>query len=189
MGYTTEFTGKIEIVPALNETEIKYIQQFNDTRRMERTNGAYFVGGTGMCGQGQDDDIINYNQPPQGQPSLWCQVTCSDDGKYLEWDGGEKAYSMEIWMLYIIKHFLGKDPIARQVNKSFGFLKGHMLNGTLAAEGESHDDNWQISVIDNVVYKQEHDESKLGLGELVQVELEVGQLALSNSPTGLLEHS
>ena len=152
MGYTTDFEGKLEITPPLNETEVKYIKKFNDTRRMERGNGPYYVGGGGFAGQDHEPDIINFNRPDPTQPTLWCQWTVSDDGTKLMWDGGEKAYYMAEFLDYIIAHFLGKEPIAKEVNEHFHFLQGHTISGIIMARGEDMGDFWQIGVIDNVVY-------------------------------------
>ena len=71
MGYTTDFTGSIAISPPLNAEEIAYLHKFNETRRMDRKNGPYFVDGTGDYGQGRDPDIRDYNKAPAGQPGLW----------------------------------------------------------------------------------------------------------------------
>ena len=148
MGYTTDFDGQVEIKPPLNKKEVEYINKFADTRRMNRKSGAYFVDGDGFRGQDGDADVIDHNCPPAGQPSLWCQWVATEDGKYLEWDGGEKFYSSEEWMQYLIKHFLGTNPRAQ---KELPFLKGHTLNGTIDADGEDGNDHWRIIVEDNVV--------------------------------------
>ena len=155
MGYTTDFTGQISIDPPLNEKEIEYINQFNETRRMRRTNGPYFVGGGGMFGQDHDSDIQDYNRPPEGQPGLWCKWMATEDGKFIEWDGAEKFYDAAEWMQYIIDHFLGKNPIAKQVNSHFDFLEGHTLNGEILAEGEEQGDIWKIFVNNNAVTTKE----------------------------------
>src|SRR5215467_9643211 len=68
MGYTTEFDGRVSVSPPLNRHEIVYLLKFAATRRMDRTRGPYFVDGSGPFGQGRDDDIQNFNQPPAGQP-------------------------------------------------------------------------------------------------------------------------
>jgi len=107
MGYTTDFSGYISIVPPLNAEELQFIKKFSHTRRMKREWGPYFVDGSGEFGQGEDDDIIDYNSPPEGQPSLWCQWT-SYDGNEIVWDGGEKFYASVEWMEYIIEHFWGR---------------------------------------------------------------------------------
>ena len=56
MGYTTTFEGSISIEPPLNEQEISFLRDFNDTRHVNRTRGPLYVG---------DDhaDIINSNEP------------------------------------------------------------------------------------------------------------------------------
>lgn len=151
MGYTTYFDGQLAIDPPLSPKEVEYINKFADTRRMNRENGPYFVGGEGFKGQDAEADVIDHNSPPPEQPGLWCQWIVSEDGTTLEWDGGEKFYCATEWMEYIINHFLGQDPIAKKSNKHFDFLEGHTLNGEITATGEESDDNWKIVVEDNKV--------------------------------------
>ena len=91
MGYTTNFDGSLKLSKNLTEEQFKYIELFNETRRMKRdvnklmelydgkhgypgrtgtpeeiygNDGEYFVGGTGHAGQDRDDSIIDYNTPP-----------------------------------------------------------------------------------------------------------------------------
>ena len=148
MGYTTEFQGRIEIVPPLNQEEIDYLTKFNNTRRMNRRNGPYFVDGSGFMGQGRDDDIIDNNKPPAGQPGLWCQWVPTEDGTALVWDEGEKFYNSVEWMAYLIEHFLKPGALAMG---QLPFLQGHLLNGTIKAQGEDMDDRWKLVVTDNIV--------------------------------------
>lgn len=150
MGYTTDFAGHIDIVPALNKEEIKYINKFSDTRRMNRKNGPYYIDGGGFAGQDDEGDIIDYNKPHESQPGLWCQWVVSEDGKQLSWNGGEKFYHSPEWMTYLIEHFLGKTPIAKEAAQ-LDFLKGHTLNGEIAARGEEPSDIWLLVVKDNKV--------------------------------------
>ena len=166
MGYTTDFDGVINIDPPLNEKEIKYINKFSDTRRMNRRNGPYYVGGTGMCGQDREEDVIDYNSPDPSQPGLWCQWVPADietdemgepvSATGIEWDGNEKFYNAAEWMQYIIDHFIGENPLAKLNNpEHFDFLQGHTLNGEIFADGEEADDHWKIEVKDgNVTTKQ-----------------------------------
>lgn len=164
MGYTTEFSGKVTITPPLNETEIKYLKEFANSRRMDRENGPYYVWGTESFGQGHDADVKDYNSPPKGQPGLWCQWVPTDDGQYLEWDGNEKFYSSSQWMIYIIQHFLTPDAVAYRLIHSdnpldhvtlpeifHSFTFDHNVNGTIEAQGEDEDDHWELVVKDNVV--------------------------------------
>lgn len=155
MGYTTDFEGSLTIEPPLNAKEVEYINKFSDTRRMNRTNGPYFVGGKGFKGQEDDADVTDHNQPPDGQPGLWCQWIVSENGTTLEWDGGEKFYDATAWMEYIINHFLGQCPIARNANQHFEFLQGHLLNGDIFASGEESSDHWKIEVRNNVVTEKQ----------------------------------
>lgn len=154
MGYTTEFEGRIKVTPPLSAAEVKYINAFNDSRRMDREAGPYFVGGSGEFGQGHDPDIRDHNHPDHSQPGLWCQWQASDDGEYIEWDGGEKFYEADEWMKYIIAHFIGANPIAKTHGGSKWLsehLQGHVCNGVINAFGEERDDIWNIVVNNNKV--------------------------------------
>lgn len=156
MGYTTDFDGSVEIVPPLSEKEIKYINAFNDTRRMDRENGPYYVGGGGMCGQDHEADIGDYNSPDASQPGLWCGWRTNEEGTVIEWDGGEKFYNSAEWMQYIIDHFIGANPLAKLNNpEHFDFLQGHTVNGDIYAQGEESDDVWKLEVVDGVVTVKE----------------------------------
>ena len=88
--------------------------------------GCYFVGGTGWAGQDRDDSVTGPNDPPAGQPGLWCQWVISGDGTGLEWDYGEKFYEFERWLEYIQVHFLTP--------------WGSKLNGKIDWQGEEWDD-------------------------------------------------
>ena len=149
MGYTTDFWGEVAIDPPLNAEEIKFLQAFNETRRMDRTRGPYYVDGSGDFGQGRDPDIRDFNRAPAGQPSLWCNWTVDAEGSMIQWDGGEKFYSAGEWMIYIIDHFLRPGAIAKN---DLPFLQAnHVCNGVINAQGEAHDDRWRIVVEDNHV--------------------------------------
>lgn len=151
MGYTTGFTGHVTIEPPLNPSEIAYLRKFADTRRMDRDNGPYFVDGTGPFGQGRDTDIRDFNAPPEGQPGLWCKWTPTDDGAGIEWNGVEKFYDSPEWMTYLIEHFLKPGAHAADHDGFQAFTFDHVVNGTIKAQGEDPDDQWELTVIDNVV--------------------------------------
>lgn len=152
MGYTTYFTGEINIDPPLNPTEIAYLEQFAGTRRMNRSNGPYFIGGEGFCGQGDNGDVIDHNQPDKSQPGLWCQWIPGSDGECLVWDDGEKFYHAGEWMEYIIDHFLRASALAVQSgDPQFKDFQPHICNGTIEASGEESGDIWRIVVTDNDV--------------------------------------
>lgn len=148
MGYSTDFEGQITIDPILNIKELKFLTRFADTRRMDRKQGPYYVDhGRHRDGSG----IIDVNRPPKGQPGLWCQWAPTEDGDALVWDGGEKFYYSSEWMVYLIQHFLCRNPLAK---KDLPFLQGHILNGTITAQGDDPDDKWFLHVKDNRVTKE-----------------------------------
>lgn len=151
MGYTTDFSGAIKVEPPLSPEEIAFINKFAATRRMDREEGPYFVDGPGLCGQGGTPGIRDYNRPPKGQPGLWCQWVATEDGQFIEWDGGEKFYASVDWMIYLIEHFL-----ARHACADLPFLqKNHVLNGEILAQGESINDRWKLIVTANAVTTKE----------------------------------
>lgn len=149
MGYTTDFEGSVQIEPPLNQEEIDFLVKFNETRRMSREKGPYFVDGDGAFGQDHEGDIIDYNSPPAGQPGLWCQWRPTDDGTALKWDRGEKFYHATDWMEYLIWHFLKPGAFAAS---ALPFLQAnHTLNGVILAQGEDINDRWKLIVGDNNV--------------------------------------
>ena len=110
--------------------------------------GGYYVGGaridpkTGKveapnAGQEEDSSVIDHNEPPKGQPGLWCQWVPNDDGTAIVWDGGEKFYEYVAWLQYLITHFL----------KPWDYV----LNGEVTWEGEEHGDVGKIIVKKNKV--------------------------------------
>jgi len=120
--------------------------------------GEYFAMDDGKSGQTNDTSIIDYNSAPgqnfddwkkltqqirEGlcQPGLWCQWVLTEDGNFLEWDGGEKFYYYTEWLQYMIKHFF----------QPWGIL----LNGKIEWEGEESDDVGVIIVEDNKVIVKE----------------------------------
>lgn len=156
MGYTTDFDGCVTVSPPLSAEEVEYLNKFSETRRMDREKGPYYVDNAGQFGQDRENDIRDYNRPPSCQPGLWCQWVVSEDGSEISWNGCEKFYDAEDWMAYIIEHFVGSNPVAKQVDPSrFAFLQGHTVEGDIFASGEESGDLWKIEVRDNVVTRVE----------------------------------
>jgi hypothetical protein len=145
MGYTTDFEGKFKLNKKLDEDTHVFLTKFNQTRRMKRKfadnkygiDGEFFVDGLGFMGQDDDASVVNQSQPPRTQPSLWCQWCPSDDGKYIEWDGGEKFYNYVEWLAYLVQKVL--EP------------KGYKLSGEVFWQGEESDDRGIIAVHDNQI--------------------------------------
>lgn len=151
MGYSTDFTGRFDLDRPLTPEHAAYLRKFAETRRMKRDpaklppdptrdavglpvgpEGAYFVGG-----QEDDASVVDHNNPPDGQPRLWCQWVPTADNAGIEWDGGEKFCHYVAWLEYLITHFLAP--------------WGYRVNGAVAWDGEDSDDRGTITVRDNVV--------------------------------------
>jgi hypothetical protein len=171
MGYTTKFFGSFKLDKPLKPEQITYLLAFANSRRMKRNaelvgkledplreavglpigrDGEYFV--AGGSNPPHNNLVVNYNDPPEGQPGLWCQWTPNQkntkhtygshsfnapDGTEIGWDGGEKFYEYVAWLEYIIEHFL----------KPWGYV----LNGEVEWEGERRTDLGMIVAKDNVV--------------------------------------
>lgn len=154
MGYTTDFNGAFKFDKPVDEKLKNYVNRFSSTRRMSRdvekikeiyphwkelcfngelgVQGEYFAPVDDDFGQTYDDSIIHYNMPPQTQPGLWCQWIISDDGKYLEWDEGEKFYHYVEWLQYLIDNF---------------FLpSGYHLSGSVVYQRENSNDVGTIAI-------------------------------------------
>jgi hypothetical protein len=158
MGFTTEFEGRFELDAPLTDEQKKFLAQFAATRRVRRSEretrerpdpvrealqldvgpeGGYFVGEGGVAGQNSGPGVVDSNQPPTGQPGLWCQWVPTEDGTAIVWDGNEKFYHWEKWLAYIIEHFLG--------------VWGKRLNGEMKWECAEFDERGLIRVNDNEI--------------------------------------
>ena len=158
MGYTTDFDGKFDLDKPLTPEHRAYLEAFARTRRMQRNavitatmpdpiresvglpigeQSGYFVGSTKDYGQDRTPDVTDYNESPSGQPGLWCKWKPSEDGRAIEWNGGEKFYSYVEWIIYLIDNFL----------KPWGYI----LNGIVDWQGEEREDMGRIVITDNSV--------------------------------------
>jgi len=158
MGYTTVFEGEIIIVPHLDDETNNLINGLSKTRRMKRNLKKlaemlnitedecfqkygtevefYFNPISNNFGQEHDMSIIDYNNPPSTQPSLWLQWIVEDKNRII-WSGGEKFYEYVEWLEYLINKIL--KPI------------GYICNGKISFEGEDEDDYGIIIVKNNKV--------------------------------------
>ena len=148
MGYTTDFIGKFDLNKELSPKMKQYLTLFNETRRMKRNTdevfgvqGEFYVFGGGSFGQDHEPNIIDFNEPPTTQPSLWNQWTPTQDGMGIEWDNGEKFYNYTEWLVYLINKILAPN--------------GYILNGVVQWQGEENGDVGEIFVENNRVFIQE----------------------------------
>jgi hypothetical protein len=172
MGYHTDFAGCFKLDGPLTREQREYLLKFTETRRVRRdpkkaarlgdpartaagimevgVEGGYFTGGLGCAGQDHDESVFDGNEPPAGQPGLWCQWGPSECGQYIGWDGGEKFYEYVEWLQYIIDHFLAR--------------WGLKLNGVVRWRGECPGDRGSIVVVDNVITKRAGEKLRLTHG-------------------------
>lgn len=152
MGYTTEFEGRLKFNKQLSLDDMNFLNKLAGTRRMVRdVNIKYGIGGEFYV---EDDNVgvVDYNRPPATQPSLWLQWVPSEDGWFLEWDGGEKFYNYVEWLEYLIERVLSP--------------RGYVLNGEIKWFGEDRDDTGVITVTENVVTTREPGTTTLVTGEI-----------------------
>lgn len=184
MGYTTDFSGHVTVEPPLNDNEVAFLSKFAETRRMDRERGPYFVDGTGYAGQGHDEDIRDFNNPPAGQPGLWCKWVPAgggEDGDWtpeahndhgfgtaIYWSGAEKFYDAPEWMAYLIEHFLQPGGHAQGKDGFKHFTFDHKVNGVIEAQGEDPSDVWRLVVKDNVVTVEAAEPITYGPGQIVR---------------------
>lgn len=160
MGYDTEFWGHVNVTPPLNPNEIDYLKDFSESRRFARHSGPYTVDD----GEYRGADTIDYNAYAEGQHSLWCDWVPNADGTCISWNGTEKFHEPDQWMAYLIDTFLKpgahlsaelRDRVpGRYYDKRFGsFTFDHVVDGTIGAQGDDHDDRYQVVVTNNRVEK------------------------------------
>jgi hypothetical protein len=126
MGYTRTFVGSFQLSRKLTAAQSAYLQAFADTRRMKRDpalleivpdplreavglplgpEGGFFIGD----GELRSEDhltVVDGDEPPQGQPGLWCRWAPSAGGTAIQWSGFEKFYHHVEWLEYLCEHFL-----------------------------------------------------------------------------------
>ena len=143
MGYSTDFEGEFKIDKPVDKDTAKLLKGLAKTRRMKRNvqgygvEGEFYVKGKGFMGQDNDSTVIDSNDPPRTQPSLWCQWLLQDDNQTIKWDGGEKFYEYVDWIEYLINSVL--------------VPKGYIVNGEVKWKGEKSTDVGKIIIKDNSV--------------------------------------
>ncbi len=151
MGYTTDFYGEFKLNKKLDKNTFDYLKKFKDIRHVKRKlpakygiEGEFYVDGDGFKGQGDKGGVVDHNSPPSTQPGLWCQWEPCEDRKHIMWDGDEKFYEYKAWLVYLIKNFLAP--------------KGYILNGEVEFQGENRNDRGIITVTNNKVKVENHED-------------------------------
>lgn len=166
MGINTIFEGEFTLDRLLAPHHYHYLRQFNISRRMKRSifllhgqpdpmreavglplgpEGAYCVyfrpWGFHEVTYRADPafrDVLDFNEPPQGQPGLWCGWQPNLAGSAIVWDQREKFYHYVEWLRYLIQHFLAP--------------WGYRLNGKVKWDSEDpYTPRGEIIVADNMI--------------------------------------
>jgi hypothetical protein len=148
MGYSTDFYGFWTLTPALSLAQTDYLQKFARTRRVKRDPAAIIDRRLAALGislgvdaeyfvdvEDEDKSIVDLNQPPGTQPSLWCKWRVNDRGNRLEHNGGEKFDEYVEWLYYLVEHFFSP--------------WGVRIDGSVKYEGDVPIDSGTIEIIDN----------------------------------------
>lgn len=149
MGYTTDFDGEFRTDRPVDKKTYDILEGLNQTRRMKRSglpaeygvDGEFYFEDEENYGQSHTPSkghIVDYNEPPSTQPSLWCQWQIKDDRQTIDWDGGEKFYEYIAWIKYLAQKVLAP--------------AGYLLNGKVEWQGEDSNDAGLIEVVDNKVF-------------------------------------
>lgn len=115
MGYTTWFDGYFETDERMSAELVNKINEFSEERH---------------CNSNSYNDHTGY-------PGYWCNWYASSPTT-IQWNGAEKFYDYESWLIYIIDKFMKPNGI--------------VLNGEVEWNGEGKDDFGLLIVEDNVVY-------------------------------------
>jgi hypothetical protein len=148
MGYSTDFYGFWTLTPALSLAQTDYLQKFARTRRVKRDPAAIIDRRLAALGlslgvdaeyfvdtEDEDKSIVDLNQPPGSQPSLWCKWRVNDRGDRLEHNGGEKFDEYVEWLDYLVEHFFSP--------------WGVRIDGSVKYGGDVPVDSGTIEIIDN----------------------------------------
>ena len=162
MGYSTDFVGTIGIDPPLNSAEIAYLKAFSESRRMDRQGDPYAVPGN-PCAEniahmeGTDAiDTETYNTVAPGQPGYWCDWVPCLSGCCLTYNGNEKFYSADRWMLYLIDHFLRPGAAASRSESPWfqAFTFNHRCDGMIVGCRRDTQELFVVQVAGNQVSRR-----------------------------------
>jgi hypothetical protein len=159
MTYPTRYEGQLTIEPPLKAMEVLALTAFFRSRRIRTTGGPLDCRALNMG----HPEVVSYNDPPEGQPSLHCDLEVSIPGDVMRWDRSEDTGpDLDKWITYVIDHLLkegaefSKDfsevPVT---NKLRDFTFDHSVNGHMVATATETGEVWKIMVKDNKVFVED----------------------------------
>ncbi|WP_323713028.1 hypothetical protein [Mammaliicoccus sciuri] len=181
--YSTEFKGKFEFAEPVNQDVITVVNGLSNTRRMMRdreelikiTGVDYGEDGEYFIPDNFDDKtaVVDYNTPPSDQPSLWLEWEITEDGKYLQWTGGESFRCYLEWLDYLANYVFVPNGIS--------------LNGSVDYQGWDEKDKGTIIIENNQVKLKTDFEYTYGVGVQPDLSEFLGEELEDEEDTKLIE--
>lgn len=130
---------------------------------MDRVSGPYTAEPFVFFGP-LDADVLDPNQPPEGQPDLYCQWVSTSTGEEIVWNHDSKFPFAAKWLEYVIGQFLApgarlsdelavSPPGRYHAPELANFTFDHVLNGVIYVDAVGSE-QWRIVVEDNRVSEQ-----------------------------------
>ncbi|MDP3712305.1 MAG: hypothetical protein Q8R60_07465 [Mycobacteriales bacterium] len=146
MGYRVTAVGHIDVRPALNDEEFEYLMAFAESRRWRRSSDLWAVPSSPFGMDDEYDEVEAYNDPPAGQPGLWCPWVPACEGRCLvvrdAHDG--KHYGLTRWLAYLDETFLRRGARAQGAAGFDAFTFDHELGGVVAAHRSDSGEMWLV---------------------------------------------
>lgn len=105
MADLTFFEGKFIFNKPLDLETKKILDLLADTRRMRRDVKGFGIEGEFYFADDRET-VIDPNEPPSPQPSVWCDWKPTADGTALGWTGRETFQCYTQWLQYIVDRIL-----------------------------------------------------------------------------------
>lgn len=139
MGYQTDFVGYLYVQPALNETEIEFVNKASGTH-LPRPGGQLYA----VEGASGRSAWLEAEAPPGW--SNWC---CCSEGCCLSYDGGDQANHMIPWIRYLAGTYLVPGATAEGRGGFEDFTFDHFLNGMVVGSRRDNRQLFAITANDN----------------------------------------
>lgn len=162
MGYTTYFSGAVDITPPLNEHEISYLEDFSQTIHKTYADNRPLAVYPVDTPDAQLPEVVENFQAPAPKPGIHCTWTVTDNGSQLVTaDDSDHNYDHPQWLAFLIEHLFDPANPDALIHRHRGddprlkHFTAHTFRGVLSADGEGDDDHWYIFVGDrNTSYTQ-----------------------------------
>jgi hypothetical protein len=158
MPFDAQYEGRLLIEPPLSPAERRALDAFLGSRRIKTVQGPLDCRRSLSRGHA---DVLDWNSPAEGQPSLYTGLAVSQDGTTLFWDGNEKPGYLTDWVRYVIDHLLKPGAVFQELSRKVEwgdalsqFTFDHHVSGVLYG-ASYNDERWRVYVVDNEVEQVE----------------------------------